>query len=139
LPPASPISLDRGRNVVVRGTDLNPLVGREFTLGAVRCRAAWHRLALEPREGARSTVVREPTVVGLDLFLQVQPCNGGVPFECLVGLIRGLGREPKPETAAGMLVSGELDHDTWAVEPHVHNVDGELRDLIRNRLACGVP
>jgi MOSC domain-containing protein YiiM len=24
--------------VVVRGTDLNALVGREFTLGAVRCR-----------------------------------------------------------------------------------------------------
>jgi hypothetical protein len=30
--------LDHRRNVVVRGTDLNALVGREFTLGAVRCR-----------------------------------------------------------------------------------------------------
>jgi MOSC domain-containing protein YiiM len=30
--------VDHRRNVVVRGTDLNALVGREFTLGAVRCR-----------------------------------------------------------------------------------------------------
>jgi hypothetical protein len=30
--------LDHRRNVVVRGTDLNALVGREFTLGGARCR-----------------------------------------------------------------------------------------------------
>jgi MOSC domain-containing protein len=30
--------LDHRRNVVVRGTDLNALVGREFTLGQARCR-----------------------------------------------------------------------------------------------------
>jgi MOSC domain-containing protein YiiM len=30
--------VDHRRNVVTRGTDLNALVGREFTLGAVRCR-----------------------------------------------------------------------------------------------------
>jgi hypothetical protein len=30
--------VDHRRNVVVRGTDLNALVGREFTLGDVRCR-----------------------------------------------------------------------------------------------------
>ena len=30
--------LDHRRNVVVRGTDLNALVGREFTVGEVRCR-----------------------------------------------------------------------------------------------------
>jgi hypothetical protein len=30
--------LDHRRNVVVRGTDLNALVGREFTLGEARCR-----------------------------------------------------------------------------------------------------
>jgi hypothetical protein len=30
--------VDHRRNVVVRGTDLNALVGRDFTLGAVRCR-----------------------------------------------------------------------------------------------------
>ncbi|HWH94082.1 MAG TPA: MOSC domain-containing protein [Baekduia sp.] len=30
--------VDHRRNVVVRGTDLNALVGREFTIGAVRCR-----------------------------------------------------------------------------------------------------
>jgi hypothetical protein len=30
--------LDHRRNVVVRGTDLNALVGRNFTLGAVHCR-----------------------------------------------------------------------------------------------------
>jgi MOSC domain-containing protein YiiM len=30
--------VDHRRNVVVRGTDLNALVGREFVLGAVRCR-----------------------------------------------------------------------------------------------------
>ena len=30
--------LDHRRNVVVRGTDLNALVGREFTLGETRCR-----------------------------------------------------------------------------------------------------
>jgi hypothetical protein len=30
--------LDHRRNVVVRGTDLNALVGREFMLGAARCR-----------------------------------------------------------------------------------------------------
>ncbi len=29
---------DHRRNVVVRGTDLNALVGREFTVGEVRCR-----------------------------------------------------------------------------------------------------
>jgi hypothetical protein len=30
--------IDHRRNVVVRGADLNALVGREFTVGAVRCR-----------------------------------------------------------------------------------------------------
>lgn len=30
--------VDHRRNVVVRGTDLNALVGREFTVGEVRCR-----------------------------------------------------------------------------------------------------
>jgi hypothetical protein len=30
--------VDHRRNVVVRGTDLNALVGRDFTLGEVRCR-----------------------------------------------------------------------------------------------------
>jgi hypothetical protein len=30
--------IDHRRNVVVRGTDLNALVGRDFSLGAVRCR-----------------------------------------------------------------------------------------------------
>jgi hypothetical protein len=30
--------IDHRRNVVVRGTDLNALVGREFTVGEVRCR-----------------------------------------------------------------------------------------------------
>jgi MOSC domain-containing protein YiiM len=30
--------IDHRRNVVVRGTDLNALVGREFTLGEVHCR-----------------------------------------------------------------------------------------------------
>ena len=30
--------IDHRRNVVVRGTDLNALVGRDFTLGTVRCR-----------------------------------------------------------------------------------------------------
>jgi hypothetical protein len=30
--------IDHRRNVVVRGTDLNALVGRDFTLGEVRCR-----------------------------------------------------------------------------------------------------
>jgi MOSC domain-containing protein YiiM len=30
--------IDHRRNVVVRGTDLNALVGREFTLGRARCR-----------------------------------------------------------------------------------------------------
>lgn len=30
--------LDHRRNVVVRGTDLNALVGRDFTLGGARCR-----------------------------------------------------------------------------------------------------
>ena len=30
--------VDHRRNVVVRGTDLNALVGREFTLGELRCR-----------------------------------------------------------------------------------------------------
>lgn len=33
-----PGGLDHRRNVVVRGTDLDALIGREFTLGAVRCR-----------------------------------------------------------------------------------------------------
>jgi hypothetical protein len=33
-----PGDLDHRRNVVVRGTDLNALVGREFTLGEARCR-----------------------------------------------------------------------------------------------------
>jgi hypothetical protein len=32
--------LDHRRNVVVRGTDLNALVGREFTLGGARCRGS---------------------------------------------------------------------------------------------------
>lgn len=32
--------LDHRRNVVVRGSDLNALVGREFTLGEVRCRGS---------------------------------------------------------------------------------------------------
>jgi hypothetical protein len=32
--------IDHRRNVVVRGTDLNALVGREFTLGEVRCRGS---------------------------------------------------------------------------------------------------
>jgi hypothetical protein len=31
-------ALDHRRNVVVRGTDLDALVGRDFTLGAARCR-----------------------------------------------------------------------------------------------------
>jgi hypothetical protein len=31
-------AIDHRRNVVVRGTDLNALVGREFTLGEARCR-----------------------------------------------------------------------------------------------------
>lgn len=31
-------AVDHRRNVVVRGTDLNGLVGRDFALGAVRCR-----------------------------------------------------------------------------------------------------
>jgi hypothetical protein len=31
-------ALDHRRNVVVRGTDLNALVGRDFTVGEVRCR-----------------------------------------------------------------------------------------------------
>lgn len=31
-------AVDHRRNVVVRGTDLNALVGREFLLGSVRCR-----------------------------------------------------------------------------------------------------
>jgi MOSC domain-containing protein YiiM len=30
--------IDHRRNVVIRGTDLNALVGRDFTLGAVHCR-----------------------------------------------------------------------------------------------------
>jgi MOSC domain-containing protein YiiM len=30
--------LDHRRNVVVRGTDLDALIGREFTLGGARCR-----------------------------------------------------------------------------------------------------
>lgn len=32
--------IDHRRNVVVRGTDLNALVGREFTVGQVRCRGS---------------------------------------------------------------------------------------------------
>jgi hypothetical protein len=32
--------IDHRRNVVVRGTDLNALVGRNFTLGEVRCRGS---------------------------------------------------------------------------------------------------
>ena len=32
--------VDHRRNVVVRGTDLNALVGREFTLGELRCRGS---------------------------------------------------------------------------------------------------
>jgi MOSC domain-containing protein YiiM len=32
--------LDHRRNVVVRGTDLNALVGREFTIGGARCRGS---------------------------------------------------------------------------------------------------
>jgi hypothetical protein len=33
-------AIDHRRNVVVRGTDLDALVGREFELGAVRCRGS---------------------------------------------------------------------------------------------------
>ena len=32
--------LDHRRNVVIRGTDLNALVGREFMLGEARCRGS---------------------------------------------------------------------------------------------------
>ena len=32
--------IDHRRNVVVRGTDLNALVGRDFTLGELRCRGS---------------------------------------------------------------------------------------------------
>jgi MOSC domain-containing protein YiiM len=32
--------VDHRRNVVIRGTDLNSLVGREFTLGEARCRGS---------------------------------------------------------------------------------------------------
>jgi MOSC domain-containing protein YiiM len=35
---AFPGGLDHRRNVVVRGTDLDALIGRDFTLGGARCR-----------------------------------------------------------------------------------------------------
>ena len=69
--------LDHRRNVVVRGTDLNALVGREFTLGEARCRgrrlcepcAHLDRLngggVLRPlvhRGGLRADVIRDGTV-----------------------------------------------------------------------------
>jgi hypothetical protein len=70
-------AIDHRRNVVVRGTDLNALVGRDFTLGAVRCRgrrlcepcAHLDRLAgggiLRPlvhRGGLRADVVNAGTI-----------------------------------------------------------------------------
>jgi hypothetical protein len=69
--------LDHRRNVVVRGTDLNALVGHEFTLGDARCRgrrlcepcAHLDRLngggILRPlvhRGGLRADVIREGTI-----------------------------------------------------------------------------
>lgn len=69
--------VDHRRNVVVRGTDLNALVGRDFTLGEVRCRgrrlcepcAHLDRLngggILRPlvhRGGLRADIVRDGTV-----------------------------------------------------------------------------
>ncbi|HEY7622038.1 MAG TPA: MOSC domain-containing protein [Solirubrobacteraceae bacterium] len=69
--------LDHRRNVVVRGTDLNALVGREFTLGEARCRgrrlcepcAHLDRLngggILRPlvhRGGLRADVIRDGTI-----------------------------------------------------------------------------
>jgi hypothetical protein len=69
--------LDHRRNVVVRGTDLNALVGREFTLGKARCRgrrlcepcAHLDRLndggILRPlvhRGGLRADVIRDGTI-----------------------------------------------------------------------------
>jgi hypothetical protein len=69
--------VDHRRNVVVRGTDLNALVGREFTLGDARCRgrrlcepcAHLDRLngggVLRPlvhRGGLRADVLRDGTV-----------------------------------------------------------------------------
>ena len=69
--------LDHRRNVVVRGTDLNALVGHEFTLGDARCRgrrlcepcAHLDRLngggTLRPlvhRGGLRADVVRDGTI-----------------------------------------------------------------------------
>jgi hypothetical protein len=69
--------LDHRRNVVVRGTDLNALVGREFTLGEARCRgrrlcepcAHLDRLndggILRPlvhRAGLRADVIRDGTI-----------------------------------------------------------------------------
>ena len=69
--------LDHRRNVVVRGTDLNALVGREFTLGEARCRgrrlcepcAHLDRLnaggILRPlvhRGGLRADIIRDGTI-----------------------------------------------------------------------------
>lgn len=69
--------LDHRRNVVVRGTDLNALVGREFTLGEARCRgrrlcepcAHLDRLngggVLRPlvhRGGLRADILRDGTI-----------------------------------------------------------------------------
>jgi hypothetical protein len=69
--------LDHRRNVVVRGTDLNALVGHEFTLGEARCRgrrlcepcAHLDRLngggVLRPlvhRGGLRADVIRDGTI-----------------------------------------------------------------------------
>jgi hypothetical protein len=69
--------LDHRRNVVVRGTDLNALVGHEFTLGEARCRgrrlcepcAHLDRLngggILRPlihRGGLRADVIRDGTI-----------------------------------------------------------------------------
>ena len=69
--------VDHRRNVVVRGTDLNALVGRDFMLGEVRCRgrrlcepcAHLDRLngggVLRPlvhRGGLRADVIRDGTV-----------------------------------------------------------------------------
>ena len=69
--------LDHRRNVVVRGTDLNALVGHEFTLGEARCRgrrlcepcAHLDRLngggTLRPlvhRGGLRADVIRDGTI-----------------------------------------------------------------------------
>ena len=75
--------LDHRRNVVVRGTDLNALVGREFTLGEALCRgrrlcepcAHLDRLngggTLRPlvhRGGLRADVIRDGTIRVGDLL-----------------------------------------------------------------------